>query len=233
MVTTAQTDAEERPPRSRLGRFAMSAVSLVVGLAIGAAAEQPLKQTFERVDWHREHGLSGTPDCRDPGWYEPIRPSQATAYRQYEQKGERPEIFTADNTLDGEADSAWIGIFEPRTGRPAISWTLPRDRKLTLICLRPGWTRDYGTLAGNLRPEEIVIRGCEEGEVTARIPDRVDLTARELTDDWRSYHSLHLDCTADEVELFVTAAHQANDRSQLLAISDVRFYTGFQWLDDD
>lgn len=225
-------DEEVRARRLRLGGHGASFIWLVIGVIVGAFMAHPLEQSFKWVKWQSSHQFDGSPDCRDAGWYDEVPPQQATAYSQYQQKGDRPEIFTADNTHDDDPRTAWIGRFSGRADQDYIRWTLPRPTRIALICVRPGWTRDYGTLAGNLRPKDVVIRGCSEGDVHKEIPDRVNLAARTQARNAGSYYALPVKCTADEVELVVKSAHQANDDSQLIAISDVRFFTGFQVLGD-
>jgi len=216
-------------PASRRRKFLSNLGWLVAGALLGSFFAVPLSQATDWVSWHwRARSLLGKPTCDDPGWYRPVSQVDAAAYHEYREKADPTFIYTAGNTTDGDRRSAWVAPMTAPT-QNWISWDLARSRQLSLICLRPGFTRDYRTLAENGRPRDALLTGCGDEPRKVHFDEHVDLVHKTTTKgfEYSDWFAIPVDCNSDGVKLSVQSTYPAGDGSHLVAISDARFYGGF------
>jgi hypothetical protein len=149
------------------------------------------------------------------------------AYHEYREKRDPTVIYTAGNTTDGDRRTAWVAPMGPGE-QNWIGWDLSRKRHVSLICVRPGFTRDYRTLAENGRPKDVVLTGCS-GLRKTHFQEAVDLEKHRTIKgfEYGAWVSIPADCDTDAVRLSVRSTYPAADGSTLVAISDVRFFGSF------
>lgn len=199
-------------------------LSALVGLVLGVVFEEPLIVAKNWVGWHAEHRrLTGSPDCTDTGWLREVVPTDTAAYSQYREKSNSSIIYLSRYTTDNERETAWVAPLTGDIKKDWIAWDLRDELEVEMLCLRPGFTRDYATYAGNGRPREIDVVACGASK-SVNLTDQVDLETSAFREgfglgDWVA---VPLRCETSNIRIEIKSAFPAYDESELVAISDVR-----------
>ncbi len=221
--------SEDKPSPRRRRAILLHSLWLIFGIALGVVLGPPLQQGVDWARWHvGNRTITGSPDCSDPGWYRELLTRDASAFHEFRDKY---GTYSAEDTTDGSPRTAWVAELVDKPDQDWIGWKLTRSRQIRLICIRTGFTRTYGTYAGNGRPKTVQLIGCG-GTSQLTFPDHVNLQTRTLDENYRDYVSIPISCTTDHVRLQIDSTYAANDHSHVVAISDVRFYGSWRLTTD-
>ena len=177
------------------------------------------------------------PSCERPFWLREVGTREELAWNEPYRR------HVATHTADGHKDSdtppgqeAWVTRFpEPLNDKDYIVWTLDESRKLRLMCLRNGWTRNERTYQGIGRLKRVRIEGIRyvDGK-PVELPGkgchrRVTLKGQAgLT----TYQTVHLNCKTAYVRLTIRSVHPGQSGfeydgmtyASAVGLSDVLFY---------
>jgi Ca2+/Na+ antiporter len=74
---------DPQPGSPQPEKFHHKLIWLVAGFLLGVLGSDIMVQSFDVVAWHVRHrAINGSPDCRDPGWYEEV-PIFGSAYLRW------------------------------------------------------------------------------------------------------------------------------------------------------
>jgi len=195
---------------------------MIVGLILGVVLNTPVQQAWRWATWNVTATNRGVgPTCSDPGWYNEVRPEIAQAYHVSATK------YSAQYTMDNDPDTAWVGPLEQSNNW--IEWNFSSLTTMKLICVRNGYASNYVTYAGNLRVRSGSVSGCSSSNYPLNFLDHVDLAKRQLDSSWNSWNGFNVNCETKGLQLNINTVYPAYDGSNLIAISDVKFYEGWRW----
>lgn len=223
-----------RPPRLvQAGKWTVLAViaGVIGGPLLGLLL---LDWPPERVrDWARislkDQRPGGDPSCDDPAWYRKVEIERAFPHHL-----PHPRNHPGKYTWDGDPETAWTQEFPSNDpGNDKVGWTLRRNKRVELVCVMGGWTRDTSTYNALGRPAKIRLTapGCTttKGRVAnyAQGNGRVDARA------W-DYAEFRLKCEEDvpKVTLWIDSAHEGEGPWPVpgtrpeVAVSEVALYAG-------
>lgn len=201
-------------------------LSGLLGLVLGVLFEEPLTVGKDWVTWHVAHRtLTGSPGCDDTGWLREVLPTDTAAYSQYREKFDPSIIYLPRYTTDNERETAWVAPLTGDSNKDWISWDVHGKPVVELLCLRPGFARDYGTYAGNGRPRSVDVVACGTSK-RVNFTDQVNLDTSAFREgfglgDWVA---VPLNCATSSVRIDIKSTYEADDESQLVAISDIRMW---------
>src|SRR4051812_15527531 len=202
-----QTEREgARSSSKRLGRSMVKIGIFLVGVVAGVVLNAPVSRAVAMVEWHvKNRTLTGAPNCDDPGWYHELSGLDARSYSQYHDEFGR---YTANNTTDNNHDTAWAALMLGNPKRDWIRWKLGPRAHVALICLRPGFTRDYTSYTGNARPRNAILEGCK-ANYKFTFPDHFNLRRRKLDSGFGKWYPIHRNCSTNRLHLIISSVYPA------------------------
>jgi hypothetical protein len=219
---TDETLSKRRHPSARIVRWTCA---VIAGALIGSTVSGvPTGLIPQWAYWHISHtALSGTPTCGDTSYLAADRISNADAFNELPSRG--GNTYDAGNTVDSNRDTAWLQHFPSRNRHAWITWTLEQPKHVSLVCIRAGYTKNYGTYTSNERLRTVTLHAAGCASRVFIIKDYFDAPKKYLRPPWDDWQSLPYSCHTSRVELTIDATYPADGQSSDTGVSDVAIFS--------